>query len=232
MNEDLSLLESRLGITFSNPQLLEQAFTHASYVNEHRLPPGSDNERLEFLGDAVLELTVSDYLFHRHPQLPEGELTKMRASIVCEASLVYFAQKLQFGEFIRLGKGEEMTGGRMRPAMLADVFESFVGALYLDGGIESVFSFLETHLFPHIEQIRGSILMDYKSLLQETVQQKGNDTIRYEIIDERGPAHDRKFVATVFINDRPLGTGNGSSKKEAEQQAAAEALSNLKTNGV
>ena len=152
-----------IGISMENEKLLKQAFTHSSYVNEHRRKPFEDNERLEFLGDAVLELTVSQFLYKKYPTMTEGELTKLRAAIVCEPSLVSFANELHFGKLVLLGKGEEMTGGRERPALLADVFEAFIGALYLDQGIETVISFLEKVVFPKINAGAFSHVMDYKS---------------------------------------------------------------------
>lgn len=227
MHMDLKLLEKKLGITFRNPELLRQAFTHPSYVNEHRMTSSRDNERLEFLGDAVLELTVSEFLFAKYPDRSEGELTKQRASIVCEPSLVTFAEALQFGLFVLLGKGEEMTGGRTRPALLADVFESFVGALYLDQGLEAVQGFLRAHMFPSIVMEGRPQLMDYKTQLQELIQQQGTAGLEYRIVDERGPAHEKEFLAEVWMEDRQLGRGTGRSKKEAEQQAAAQALARL-----
>lgn len=230
MNQDLNLLESRLNITFKNKRLLKQAFTHASYVNEQKMVAGEDNERLEFLGDAVLELAVSDELYHRFGHLPEGELTKLRASIVCEASLVHFANLLQFGNFVFLGKGEEMTGGRTRPALLADVFEAFIGALYLDQGMEAVVSFLKTHVFSRLEKKEAPRFSDYKTELQEVVQQQSMETLEYRIVDERGPAHERQFIASVYLGNRCLGSGVGRSKKEAEQQAAAKALEQIDFN--
>lgn len=220
-------LQQELDVTFRNPQLLYQAFTHSSYVNEHRRKKFTDNERLEFLGDAVLELSVSHYLYMKYPDMSEGELTKLRATIVCEPSLVLFANELGFGNYILLGKGEELTGGRSRPALLADVFESFVGALYLDQGLEPVVSFLEVILFPKVEIGAFSHVMDYKSQLQEIVQQKNSGTLNYEIIDEKGPAHSRIFVTRVTLADQELGIGNGRSKKEAEQQAAQLAIRKL-----
>src|SRR5699024_4918622 len=159
-------LQQKLGIFFHNENLLIQAFTHSSYVNENRGKPYEDNERLEFLGDAVLELTISQYLFKKYPTMSEGELTKLRAAIVCEPSLVTFANDLSFGEFVLLGKGEEMTGGRMRPALLADVFESFIGSLFLDQGIESVYKILDTVVYPRINDGNFFQVMDYKSQLQ------------------------------------------------------------------
>jgi ribonuclease-3 len=224
MNRDLKQLQTQLGITFRDPQILKQAFTHSSYVNENRMANHKDNERLEFLGDAVLELTVSHYLFETHPHRSEGELTKLRASIVCEPSLVLFAEDLEFGYYVLLGKGEEITGGRSRPALLADVFEAFIGALYLDQGLEAVISFLQTYLFPKISGEGKPQIIDYKTLLQEHTQQHGLGVIEYKIVDERGPAHEKEFVSEVLMDEALLGRGNGRSKKEAEQQAASQAL--------
>ena len=221
-------LQSELNISFNNKNLLYQAFTHSSYVNEHRRKLFTDNERLEFLGDAVLELSVSKFLFEKYPHMSEGELTKLRASIVCEPSLVIFANELKFGQYVLLGKGEELTGGRERPALLADVFESFVGALYLDQGLETVVTFLEKIVFPKVEIGAFSHVMDFKSQLQEMVQQSNNGVLHYEIVDEKGPAHNRTFVSRVLLNDQELGVGRGKSKKEAEQQAAQSAMQMLK----
>ncbi|GER65593.1 ribonuclease 3 [Weizmannia acidilactici] len=221
-------LQDSIHIRFKNPELLKQAFTHSSYVNEHPEKRQNDNERLEFLGDAVLELTVSHYLFKRFPSMTEGEMTKLRASVVCEPSLVIFANELHFGEYIFLGKGEEMTGGRTRPALLADVFEAFIGALFLDQGLAAVVSLLERIVFPKIEEGMFSHTTDYKSKLQEYIQKTSSGVLEYTILDERGPAHDKEFVSRVSLNDEELGTGKGRSKKEAEQHAAQTALSNLR----
>lgn len=221
-------LQDKLGIHFTNEKLLKQAFTHSSYVNEHRRKPHEDNERLEFLGDAVLELTVSKFLFNKFPMMSEGELTKLRAAIVCEPSLVSFANELSFGKYVLLGKGEEMTGGRTRPALLADIFEAFIGALYLDQGLDSVVAFLEEVVFPKINNGAFSHVMDFKSQLQEYVQRDAVGTIEYKILLEKGPAHNREFISQVFLNNRELGTGMGRSKKEAEQQAAQKSLLMLK----
>ncbi|MEH7222528.1 ribonuclease III [Bacillus sp. JJ1566] len=220
--------QERLGIHFDNESLLIQAFTHSSYVNEHRKKPHEDNERLEFLGDAVLELTISQFLFKKFPIMSEGELTKMRAAIVCEPSLVTFANDLKFGELVLLGKGEEMTGGRERPALLADVFEAFIGALYLDKGLEVVNQFLDQTVIPKINAGAFSHVMDYKSQLQELVQRDGTGNIEYKVLQEKGPAHSREFVSRVSLNGEELGTGTGRSKKEAEQHAAEIALNKLK----
>ncbi|WLR43562.1 ribonuclease III [Bacillus carboniphilus] len=220
-------LQKVIGIRFKQEKLLYQAFTHSSYVNEHRRKPYEDNERLEFLGDAVLELTISHFLYKKYPLMSEGELTKLRASIVCEPSLMEFAQSLNFGQLVLLGKGEEMTGGRNRPALLADVFEAFIGALYLDQGLDEVRTFLEKFIFPKIDDGAFSHVMDYKSQLQEIIQRDFKGLIEYKIVQEKGPSHSREFISTVSINDKIFGTGNGRSKKEAEQRAAQEALKAL-----
>ncbi|MGX1982717.1 RNAse III [Thermolongibacillus altinsuensis] len=229
INTKFKQFQEKIGITFRNEKLLIQAFTHSSYVNEHRKRPHEDNERLEFLGDAVLELTISQYLFEKFPQMSEGELTKLRAAIVCEPSLVTFAHSLSFGELVLLGKGEEMTGGRMRPSLLADVFEAFVGALYLDQGMDAVVKFLEKTIFPKINEGAFSHVMDYKSQLQELVQRDGSGVLEYKILQEKGPAHNKEFVSRVSLNGQELGIGVGKSKKEAEQRAAQMALEKLKT---
>src|SRR5690554_4938065 len=215
-------LQAQLGVSFNNLDLLQQAFTHASYVNENK--QAKHNERLEFLGDAVLELAVTQFLYGQYPKRPEGELTKLRASIVCEPSLNQLALQQNFGKYLLLGKGEEATGGRTRPALLADVFEAFIGALYLDQGFETVVSFLKQHVYPKVKE--GAFLhgLDYKSQLQELIQQNKHAEIEYEIIAEHGPAHDREFVAHVKINQEVSGKGHGRTKKEAEQRAAKRAL--------
>ncbi len=228
-NEKFKEFQNSIGIKFNNEKLLRQAFTHSSYVNEHRRKPFEDNERLEFLGDAVLELTISQFLFKKYPTMTEGELTKLRAAVVCEPSLVTFAGELGFGKLILLGKGEEMTGGRERPALLADVFEAFIGALYLDKGIEIVIQFLEKYVFPKIDAGAFSHVMDFKSQLQELIQRDGTGVIEYRILQERGPAHNKEFVSRVTLNGEELGIGTGKSKKEAEQHAAQMALEVLKS---
>ncbi|EMT46932.1 MULTISPECIES: ribonuclease III [Anoxybacillus] len=220
--------QEQIGIFFRDEKLLMQAFTHSSYVNEHRKRLHEDNERLEFLGDAVLELTVSQYLFEQFPQMSEGELTKLRAAIVCEPSLVMFAHALSFGELVLLGKGEELTGGRTRPSLLADAFEAFIGALYLDQGMEAVVQFLGKTMFPKIREGAFSHVMDYKSQLQELVQRDGSGVLEYKILQEKGPAHNKEFVSRVSLNGEELGVGVGRSKKEAEQRAAQMALAKLK----
>lgn len=226
---DFTELERRLNTSFNNHKLIRQAFTHSSYVNEHRRKTYKDNERLEFLGDAVLELTISEFLYRHFPQKSEGEMTKMRANIVCEASLVAFAGELDFGKYILLGKGEEQSGGRKRPSLLADVFEAFVGALYLDQGLPAVQHFLQSYIYPQIDEGRFSRVTDYKSQLQEKVQHDGLGEVKYVIVEEKGPAHDREFIVDVHLDGKTVGCGIGRSKKEAEQRAASEALSKLNT---
>ncbi|SDY73497.1 ribonuclease-3 [Evansella caseinilytica] len=216
-----------IGIHFNNENLFIQAFTHSSYVNEHRIRPHDDNERLEFLGDAVLELAISQFLFKNYENMSEGEMTKLRAAIVCEPSLAKIASQLRFGEYVLLGKGEEMTGGRKRPALLADVFESFVGALYLDQGLDAVYQFLNDQVYPKIKQGDYSQMVDYKSQLQELIQREGQGHIHYKIVEEKGPAHAREFVSEVWLDTLQLGIGTGRSKKEAEQMAARKALEKL-----
>ncbi|MBP1046970.1 ribonuclease III [Enterococcus sp. BWM-S5] len=223
-NQLTTELKERYGIVFHDVNLLEQAFTHSSYVNEHRYMKLSDNERLEFLGDAVLELLVSQYLYRHFPELSEGKLTKMRAAIVREDSLSKFAKECHFDQYILLGKGEENSSGRERPALLCDVFEAFLGALYLDQQLEAVREFISKVIFPKIDAGAFSHEMDHKTRLQEVLQRQGDVTIEYRLIKEEGPAHDRIFYIEVFLNDDLIGTGQGKSKKLAEQDAAERAL--------
>jgi ribonuclease III, bacterial len=230
-NEPLKRLQDRLNLHFRDSMLLRQAFTHTSYVNEQRGARVEHNERLEFLGDAVLQLTVSETLYRMYPDRPEGELTRLRASIVCEPSLVRFAEALDFGQVVLLGKGEEQTGGRTRPSLLADAFEAFVGALYLDQGLDTVRAFLDEHLFAHLPKASRLPLKDHKTELQEKVQQWSLGTLEYRTVEERGPAHDREFVVIVQVGERKLGEGIGRSKKEAEQRAASRALKHLQEEG-
>ncbi|MHA7962992.1 ribonuclease III [Paenibacillus sp. CAU 1782] len=227
-HEAFDELQQKLQLDFKRTKLLRQAFTHTSYVNEHKRGSVQDNERLEFLGDAVLQLLVSEYLFATYPKRPEGELTRMRASVVCEPSLAYFAERLELGKHVLLGRGEEQLGGRHRQALLADLFESLVGAIYLDAGIERTRRFLQEHMFPFIESNDFGLLMkDAKSKLQERVQHLGLGPVEYRIMEERGPAHDREFVVEVLLGENQSGVGAGRTKKEAEQRAAAEAWSKL-----
>ena len=220
-------LKEKYSIVFHDLNLLEQAFTHSSYVNEHRNLQLSDNERLEFLGDAVLELMVSEYLYRLYPGIPEGKLTKTRAAIVREDSLSKFAKECRFDQYILLGKGEENSGGRTRPALLCDLFEAFLGALYLDQGFDAAHTFIETVIFPKVRAGAFSHEMDHKTRLQEVLQKAGDVLIEYRLINEEGPAHERIFWIEVYVDDRLIGTGQGKSKKLAEQAAAENALAAL-----
>ncbi|RYL95370.1 ribonuclease III [Sporolactobacillus sp. THM7-4] len=212
---------------FKDEALLKQAFTHSSYVNEHRHESQEDYERLEFLGDAVLELMISQYLFKHFPEMSEGDMTKLRAAIVCETGLVQFATALSFDEKIFLGRGEEATGGRKRPALLADVFEAFIGALYLDQGLNEVNRLLESVVYPKISDGTFSHVMDYKSKLQETVQRLNLGELDYDVVMENGPVHHREFLSKVLLNGQTIGTGKGHSKKDSEQSAARAALKTI-----
>ncbi len=227
----LDEMQRKLSYTFSNSMLLEEALTHSSYANEHRNEKVKDNERLEFLGDAILDLIISEYLFKKHTDMPEGDLSKIRASIVCEASLAKTAKLIGLGEYILLGKGEEMTGGRERASILADGFEALTGALFLDGGFNEAKSFLTNTLIAGIEQVTSieDLYTDYKTLLQECIQKVSNDPIHYEVIGEEGPDHDKYFYVEVYHDTISLGRGIGKSKKEAEQDAAKKALNNYKS---
>ncbi len=225
--EQYQALQRRIGVQFNNEKLLIQAFTHSSFVNEHRSRHFEDNERLEFLGDAVLELAISQYLYTHFKSMSEGEMTKLRAAIVCEPSLVELAHELEFSKLIRLGRGEEIAGGRKRPALLADVCEAFIGALYLDQGFEAVDRFLARYVYPKIKAGAFNKVIDYKSQLQEYVQHDNLGDLVYQIVSEKGPAHSRQFMARVALNGQTLGMGTGRSKKEAEQQAAKQALQKL-----
>ncbi len=226
-NQLIIELKEKYAIVFHDVSLLEQAFTHSSYVNEHRNLHLSDNERLEFLGDAVLELLVSRFLYNQFPEVPEGKLTKLRAAIVREDSLAKFAKECQFDRYIRLGKGEENSGGRKRPSLLCDLFESFLGALYLDQDLKTVHYFLEKVIFPKVQAGAFSHEMDHKTRLQEVLQRSGDVAIDYRLIKEEGPAHDRLFWTEVFCDGQLIGKGHGKSKKLAEQDAAANALLRL-----
>ncbi len=221
--QKLSDLQQKIGYTFKNPRLLQQALTHSSFANEGK-KHGKNNERLEFLGDSVLSVIVAKHLFLTFKDVPEGELTKLRASLVCEKALDGFASQLQLGEYLRLGKGEEMTGGRRRPSILADAFEALIAAIYLDSGYEPAQRFVMGFI-PKTLDTRGlHALADYKTALQEIIQQNREEKIEYVMVEERGPDHAKVFTAQVLLNSNVIGCGEGSSKKQAEQNAAREAL--------
>ncbi|AQP54078.1 ribonuclease III [Vagococcus penaei] len=228
MHEELlALLKKTYDVSFKDIDLLAQAFTHSSYVNEHRHLELTDNERLEFLGDAVLELIVSDYLYKHFTDLPEGKLTKLRATIVKEDSLAQFAKDCGFDKYVRLGKGEENSRGRERSSLLCDLFESFLGALYLDQGMTKARAFIYQVVIPKIESGAFSHEMDHKTVLQEVLQKNGDILIEYCLVNEEGPAHNRIFYVEVSADKKVLGTGFGKSKKTAEQKAAEVALAAL-----
>lgn len=225
---ELLALAQRLGVTFHDIGLLHTALVHTSYANEAQ-GRVAHNERLEFLGDAVLELASSTYLYTHFPRLPEGELTKTRASIVCSAALAKIAARLGLGEYLLLGHGEEMSGGRARTTNLEDAFEAVLGAIYLDQGWEAARDYALRQLAPEFEQVRhGENLQDYKTLLQELVQKTPGSTIAYELLEATGPDHAKHYRYAVVIDGKACGEGEGSSKKEAEQQAAQRALANFK----
>ena len=220
---NISKFEEIIDYRFENKNYILEALTHSSYSNENK--NYKFNERLEFLGDSVLSIIVSDYLFKIEKNLPEGELTKLRANIVCEESLSEVASKIKLGEYLLLGKGEEATGGRERISILADALEAVIAAIYLDGGIENSRKFIFKYMDEIIEDsIKGKIFRDYKTYLQEVLQSRGEQNIWYKLIEEKGPDHNKRFVMKVGINDEVLGVGEGKSKKDAEQVAAKAAL--------
>jgi len=221
MSSEFPALTGKLGYTFQKQEYLRTALTHSSYANESKRSESS--ERQEFLGDAVLSIVVSDYLFRRY-HAAEGDLTRIRASLVCEKSLCVFAAEIGLGQALLLGKGEEQTGGRERPSILADAFEALIAAIYLDGGLQAAKEFI----LPFVERALGgqqqSGFNDYKTMLQEIVQQNRGEQLSYRLAEESGPDHDKCFVVEVLLNSNVVGTGQGRSKKAAEQSAAQQAL--------
>ncbi len=215
-----------VGIEHNDLNWYERAFSHTSYINEHQNLKQTDNQRLEFLGDAVFDLVIGEYLFFKENTLNEGKMTKLRAIYVCEKALFYYAKKLKFNDYVKLGRGELINGGAMRPAILADAFEAFLGALYIDKGLVTVKEFVNQYIIPIIESDEFDEFHDFKTELQELIQTHKR-TIIYEIISEKGPAHHREFEAIAKLDDIILGKGVGFSKKNAEQQAAKSALEKL-----
>ena len=218
-------LEEKLGYRFKNIGLLEHALTHSSYANEHRAAGITSNERLEFLGDSVLGMVVAEHLFTTPPNMPEGELTRTRAALVCETSLYEVARALELGRYLRLGKGEDAGGGRTRPSILADATEATLATVYLDGGIESVRPIIRAYILD--KEREKSVDRDYKTALQELVQRHPGQAVSYRLVDEAGPDHARVFVMEVSVGGDPVGVGRGRSKKEAEQMSAKAALEKL-----
>lgn len=226
---DLAEFQKRIGYQFNNLNLIRQALTHSSYANEKHMKKHSDNERLEFLGDAVLEIVSSEFLYINYPDKPEGELTKLRASIVCEPTLALCTEPLELGKYLYLGKGEDHTGGRKRKSILSDALEAVIGAIYLDGGFTNAKEFVLRFIMTDIEN--KQLFYDSKTILQEIVQSdyKGKE-IEYVLTGEIGPDHDKKFVVSLVVGDKTLGEGTGRTKKAAEQEAAYRAIIKLKGN--
>jgi len=221
------VLQTQLGYDFKRSALLRQAVTHSSFVHEQALGPDESNERLEFLGDAVLELCVSDFLYHRFSKLSEGELTQRRASLVCESTLADIARSLKLGSYLLLGQGEAREKGREKDSILSDALESIFGAIFLDGGLDAVRNVI-MRLFAPIAEKSTKQQKDAKTSLQEYLQKNSRQTAVYKTVDEAGPAHKKQFTAEVFHKNKSLGKGTGRSKKEAEQNAAKEALAKIK----
>ncbi|MBR4016812.1 MAG: ribonuclease III [Oscillospiraceae bacterium] len=220
-------LETAIGYQFKNITLLQNALTHSSYANEQWHNSLKSNERLEFLGDSVLGMVVAEHLYKTFPDRPEGELTRMRADMVCETSLAQIAHKINLGNYLLLGHGEEQSGGRNRPSILADAVESVIAACFLDGGMAAAESFIRTFVLTNTP-VQAMKNTDYKTALQELVQQKKNQQIAYRLVGESGPDHNKEFVVEVDLNGATVGKGIGSSKKRAEQDAARVALEKLK----
>lgn len=225
MNQELKELEKKIGYTFKDLQLLKKAMLHSSYANEKHLPKYECNERLEFLGDAVLELVSSEFLFYEHEKMPEGELTKTRASMVCEPALAFCARELSLGEYLLLGKGEEATGGRKRESITSDAMEALIGAIYIDGGFASAKEFIHRFILQDLEDKK--LFFDSKTILQEIVQGNSDDQVSYELIREEGPDHNKSFCTAVRIGEQIYGEGEGRTKKASEQQAAYQAILKL-----
>ena len=221
-------VQQELGIDFDDSELLIRALTHKSYANERREENLKDNERLEFLGDAVLDLVVNQYLFLEYPNHPEGELAQIRSVVVSAPTLAEKSREIDLGDYLLLGKGEEATGGRKRDSILADAFEAVIGSIYLDQGLEAARDFILDLLITNIENVeQGDHIQDYKTLLQELLQKNSNHRPQYEVISEQGPDHNKSFTVQVTFKDEILGVGSGSSKKRAQQSSAKEAINKL-----
>ena len=225
MKTRLPELQKKIGYYFHDDTLLISALMHSSYTNEKHIPKHKCNERLEFLGDAVLELVSSQFLFHSDDKMPEGELTKLRASMVCEPSLAFCAREINLGDFL-LGKGEETTGGRFRDSVISDALEALIGAIYLDGGFANAKEFIHKYVLNDLEHKK--LFYDSKTILQEIVQSTFKEMPSYHLISEDGPDHNKTFEAQVECNHKKLATGTGKAKKQAEMEAARKALENLK----
>lgn len=217
-------LQKSLNYKFKNPDLLKEALTHSSFANEHKGKGIKCNERLEFLGDSVLSLVVSEYIYRQCPDFPEGELTKLRASLVCEDSLYNFAKQINLGKYLILSRGEQHNKGAQRPSILSDAFEAVIAAIFLDGGKEPAADFILSFVIPEIKKYKKHPAKDYKTTLQEIIQKNPGELLEYVLVGESGPDHNKHFVVEVHLNSNVIGKGGGKSKKQAEQQAAREAL--------
>ena len=217
----MEALEQKLDYRFRDSALLRTALTHSSYANEHRC---ASNERLEFVGDSVLGMVTAAYLYQRFPELPEGKMTRLRAELVCEQSLWEVAERLGLGEQLLLGRGEESSGGRTRPSILADCVEAVIAAVYLDGGMEPARRIIDAFILSKLDGDAGALMRDWKTELQEIIQQRPGRNLSYQIYGESGPDHMKRFLAAVQCNDAVIGTGEGRTKKEAEQMAARAAM--------
>ena len=227
MSEQLRELEERLGHVFHDVTLLQTALTHSSYANENRALGAVCNERLEFLGDSVLGVTVADHLYRSYASMPEGRMTRLRSELVCEQSLRRVAQKLRLGDYLRLGRGEEHNGGRERPSILADAVEAVIAAMYLDGGMAAAGEFIHKNILADLGTEEPLFYTDFKTALQELVQRRSGQVLTYELTGEEGPDHDKIFAVRVLLNGESIGSGTGRTKKEAEQSAAKDALEAL-----
>ncbi len=219
----MNSLEKRLNYKFKNIDLLKNALVHSSYANEVRGSVHS-NERLEFLGDSVLSVIVSEHLYNKFPTMPEGELTRMRASLVCEKSLCEFSRELGIGKYLKLGKGEDKNGGRERDSILADAFEAVLAAVYLDGGMDAAKAHIMNTVLRDIKHCEDDTFKDYKTTLQEVIQRNPEESVSYILVNESGPDHNKSFTVEVHLNSNVIGKGTGKSKKQAEQMAAKQAL--------
>lgn len=226
LDEKLNSLEQVIGYTFKNQRLLSHALTHSSYANEKHWDKLKCNERLEFLGDAVLEVASSEFLFRNYPSMPEGEMTKLRASLVCEPTLAYCAEQFDLGSYLYLGKGEDLTGGRKRPSVVSDALEAMIGAIYLDGGLANAKEFIHRFILNDIEH--KQLFYDSKTILQEMVQAEFKEPLTYELVREDGPDHNKNFEVCVKIGGREVGRGTGRTKKAAEQVAAYRGICEMK----
>lgn len=222
LSESIGKFEASIGYQFSNIKMLKQALTHSSFSNEKRFDKLENNERLEFLGDAVLELVASEFIFTKNPQMQEGEMTRLRASLVCEPALAFCARELNLGTYVLLGKGEAATGGRERDSILSDAVEAVIGAIFLDGGFTNAKEFILKFILNDIEHKK--LFFDSKTILQEIIQSESKETLSYELISEEGPDHNKVFRVAAYLGKDKLSEGEGRTKKAAEQKAAYEAI--------